>query len=94
MADNTSTNNTWGEIVRLWPLTMAIVGGIVFSIRQEGRINVANGKTEYLEKVVDHLTRAGEGIKDELTKQSLISMETKTIVIEIKKQLDNEKTNK
>lgn len=49
--------------------TMAIqaVSAIIWGVRKEGDLRVLNEKVRNVEMVTEHLTRAGEGIKDELS---------------------------
>ena len=39
---------------------------IIWGVRKEGDLRVVNEKIKNIEVITDHLTRAGEGIKDEL----------------------------
>jgi hypothetical protein len=48
-------------------IAVQIVGGIIWAVRKEGDLRVINIKVKNLEMVQEHLTRAGEGIKDELS---------------------------
>jgi len=41
-------------------------GAIVWAVRKEGDLRVMNEKIQSLQMVTEHLTRAGEGIKEEL----------------------------
>ncbi len=43
-----------------------IVGAIVWAVRKEGDLRVMNEQIGSLQMVTKHLTRAGEGIKEEL----------------------------
>lgn len=49
--------------------TMAIqaVSVIIWGVRKEGDLRVLNEKVRNVEMVTEHLTRTGEGIKDELS---------------------------
>lgn len=84
---NTDREPTWQAVFRLWPIIIAIVGGIIFSIRQEGRINVLQEKVNNQVIITDHLTRAGEGIKLKLDEQAGDMREIKTIVIRLDKKI-------
>ena len=46
-------------MVKLWPILIALVAGIVWSVRTESNLN-NNIKT------TEHLTRSGERIKDDI----------------------------
>jgi len=78
--------NTWGAVLKLWPLSVAIVGGIVFSVRQEGRINQLNDALANQRYITDHLTRVGEGLKDGQGQMREDIAVIKTVVLELKEQ--------
>lgn len=58
---------TTTEMGLILGVTIQIVGGLIWAIRKEGDLRVINEKVNHLEEVTRHLTRAGEGIKEELS---------------------------
>ncbi len=50
-------------------ITIAIqmASGVVWAVRKEGDLRVIEERMKNTEVITDHLTRAGEGIKDELS---------------------------
>lgn len=48
-------------------LVIQLVSGIVWAVRKEGDLRVMQERMRNQEVITDHLTRAGEGIKDELS---------------------------
>ena len=80
----------WANVFKLWPILVAIAGGIIFSVRQEGRINVQQTQINNQAVIIDHLTRAGEQLKNSGQETREDVREIKTMVLEINKKLDNE----
>lgn len=58
---------TTTEIGLILSISVQVVGVLVWGIRKEGDLRVINEKVKNLEGVSEHLTRAGEGIKEELS---------------------------
>ena len=91
-AENINNNDggVWANVFKLWPIVMAIIAGVIFSIRQEGRINVQQTQINNQATIIDHLTRAGEHLKNSGQETREDVREIKTMVLEINKKLDNE----
>lgn len=58
---------TTTEIGLILSISVQVVGVLVWGIRKEGDLRVINERVKNLETVSAHLTRAGEGIKEELS---------------------------
>ncbi len=48
-------------------IAVQLSGALIGAVRKEGDLRVVNEKIKNMELITDHLTRAGEGIKEELS---------------------------
>lgn len=64
------------EITISGGLAINLIGCIIWAVRKEGDLRVLNEKVRNSEMAIEHLTRAGEGIKEEL---STLNGDIKTI---------------
>lgn len=69
-------------------VAIQIAAAVVWAVRKEGDLRVLQNKLDNLEMVTEHLTRAGEGIKGQLSviEPKLSAIDTKLEFII--KQLD------
>lgn len=58
---------TTTEVGLILGASVQLVSGIIWTVRKEGDLRVINEKVKNVEMVTEHLTRAGEGIKEELS---------------------------
>ena len=58
---------TTTEVGLILGVSVQLLSGIIWAVRKEGDIRVINEKVKNVEMVTEHLTRAGEGIKEELS---------------------------
>jgi archaellum component FlaC len=57
---------TTTEVGLILTISVQVVGVLIWGIRKEGDLRVINERVKNIESVTSHLTRASEGIKDEL----------------------------
>jgi|JI7StandDraft_1071085.scaffolds.fasta_scaffold581675_2 hypothetical protein len=58
---------TTTEVGLILGASIQLVSGTIWAVRKEGDLRVINEKVKNVEMVTEHLTRAGEGIKEELS---------------------------
>jgi len=58
---------TTTEVGLILGASIHLVSGTIWAVRKEGDLRVINEKVKNVEMVTEHLTRAGEGIKEELS---------------------------